>query len=50
MKHSGLLRGACHPAALRADRLARNDETQSFANTMEAIQPLISAIAVVISP
>jgi hypothetical protein len=29
---------------------AINDQTQSFANTMEAIQPLISAIAVVISP
>jgi hypothetical protein len=23
---NGLLRGACHPAALRADRVARNDE------------------------
>jgi hypothetical protein len=25
MRGSGLLRGACHPAALRADRVARND-------------------------
>jgi hypothetical protein len=24
-RDSGLLRGACHPAALRADRVARND-------------------------
>ena len=24
---SGLLRGACHPAALRADRVARNDDS-----------------------
>jgi hypothetical protein len=24
-RRSRLLRGACHPAALRADRLARND-------------------------
>jgi hypothetical protein len=26
-RDSGLLRGACHPAALRADRVARNDES-----------------------
>ena len=25
VRDSGLLRGACHPAALRADRVARND-------------------------
>jgi hypothetical protein len=24
-RHHGLLRGACHPAALCADRVARND-------------------------
>ena len=24
-RRDGLLRGACHPAALRADRVARND-------------------------
>jgi len=25
VRSPGLLRGACHPAALRADRVARND-------------------------
>jgi hypothetical protein len=28
-RHSGLLRGACHRAAFRADPLARNDGIQS---------------------
>jgi len=49
MKHSGLLRFRLRSLSF-GGQVARNDETQSLANTMEAIQPLISAIAVVISP
>jgi len=29
LSQNGLLRGACHPAALRADRVARNDDETS---------------------
>jgi hypothetical protein len=41
---SGLLRGACHPAALRADRLARNDR-RSYGPVCHALTiSLISAV------
>jgi hypothetical protein len=34
-RRDGLLRGACHPAALRADRVARNDaKSFEFSNKL----------------
>ena len=50
VRRDGLLRGACHRAALRADPLARNDggirtmQAQSnFLNRINAILPVQSA-------
>ena len=40
-RHSGLLRGACHRAALRADPLARNDELVGPLTRGQGVCPLM---------
>jgi hypothetical protein len=41
-RKNGLLRGACHPAALRADRVARNDEEETPCTTSPSTEKPIS--------